>query len=417
MDLTSVPRELRPFMDEQGRLTQWPAKQKIQRMAVDNLAGRFDRGREYTEREVNELLLDWHTFRDWALLRRLLCDWGHMTRERDGTRYRLLPVAAGSSGGLMPRSFILGLALLALAPSCGDDSDPAGPAQRQSRIVFASARTTILPEIYVMNADGTGQVRLTYDAAGGGQPSWTPDGSHIVFHRRWQDATQRWWSGIFRMKDDGSEKVCIDSIPDAFWVDPRVSPDGSRIAFCQQGASGSEVWVMNADGSGAINLTPAPEQGVYPDWSPDGTRIAYSRNVPGLGWRIYTMKSDGSDTMKVVETGVANSHQVQPRWSHDGTRIAYVDTRGVTGNPHMNWIYVVHPDGTSRTPVTPLTDGYRDHPTWSPDDSKIAYRDGYRNGSVADAEIYTIGVDGSGETNVSRFSGGHDITPDWGPAP
>ncbi|MGE5179751.1 MAG: DUF2087 domain-containing protein [Bacteroidota bacterium] len=78
-------------MDEEGRLKQWPVKQKIQRMAIDYLSSRLVRGREYTEREVNELLLDWHTFGDWALLRRLLCDWGYMTRERDGTRYRLLP--------------------------------------------------------------------------------------------------------------------------------------------------------------------------------------------------------------------------------------------------------------------------------------------------------------------------------------
>ena len=94
MNLHTVPRELRPFMDDQGRLTQWPARQKVQRMAIDYLAGRFDSGREYSEREVNELLLDWHTFRDWAILRRLLCDWGYMTRERDGTRYRLLPPRA-----------------------------------------------------------------------------------------------------------------------------------------------------------------------------------------------------------------------------------------------------------------------------------------------------------------------------------
>ena len=91
MDRTSLPRELRPFLDDQGRLTQWPAKQKVQRMAIDYVARQFDQGREYTEREVNERLLDWHTFRDWAILRRLLCDWGYMTRERDGTRYRLLP--------------------------------------------------------------------------------------------------------------------------------------------------------------------------------------------------------------------------------------------------------------------------------------------------------------------------------------
>ena len=77
-------------MDEQGRLTQWPAKLKIKRMAIAYLASRLTPGREYTEREVNELLLEWHTFADWALLRRLLCDWRYMTRERDGTRYRLL---------------------------------------------------------------------------------------------------------------------------------------------------------------------------------------------------------------------------------------------------------------------------------------------------------------------------------------
>ena len=89
MEDASFPRDLRPFVDGRGRITQWPARQKVQRMAVDYLASRFTPDREYTEREVNELLLDWHTFKDWALLRRMLCDWGYMTRERDGTRYRL----------------------------------------------------------------------------------------------------------------------------------------------------------------------------------------------------------------------------------------------------------------------------------------------------------------------------------------
>jgi len=129
------------------------------------------------------------------------------------------------------------------------------------------------------------------------------------------------------------------------------------------------------------------------------------------------MKSDGSDTVKVVETDIASSTQSEPRWSPDGTRIAYVDGRGIHGSHDMSWIYVVHADGSHRTPVTPLTDGLRDWPTWSPDGRKIAYRDNYRNGMVADAEIYTIGVDGSGETNISRFPSGHDFTPDWGPAP
>jgi len=89
MDRSAFPRELRPFMDDEGRLTQWPVRQKVQRMAVEYLASRFEPGREYNEREVNELLRGWHTFGDWALLRRWLCDWRYMERERDGTRYRL----------------------------------------------------------------------------------------------------------------------------------------------------------------------------------------------------------------------------------------------------------------------------------------------------------------------------------------
>jgi len=84
-----IPRELRPFIDEQGRLHRWPSRQKVQRMAAVHLAARFEPGREYSERDVNFLLTEWHTFGDWALLRRMLYDWKFLDRERDGSRYRL----------------------------------------------------------------------------------------------------------------------------------------------------------------------------------------------------------------------------------------------------------------------------------------------------------------------------------------
>lgn len=299
-----------------------------------------------------------------------------------------------------------------IVAGCADD--PADPGQ--TRIAFASARGTLTTDIYVMNADGSGQRRLTFNPRGAGEPSWSPDGSYIVFQRRWQDATQRWWGGIFRVRPDGFGETCIDSIADAFQVSPRVSPDGSKIAFCQIGVDTGtvEVWVMNADGSAPVNLTPDPAWSNYPDWSPDGTRIVYARQTASLPSRIYTMKSDGSDTVRVVETGVANSFQTEPRWSPDGSKIAYVDNRGSLDQ--LSWIYVVHADGSNVAPVTPLTDGLRDWPSWSPDGQKIAYRDNYRNGAVADGEIYMIGADGSGETNVTRFPAAHDITPDWGPA-
>ena len=93
MEPRPLPRELRPFVDGTGRLHQWPARHKVQRMAIALLAQRFQPEREYREREVNETLMDGHTFADWALLRRSLVDWGFMARESDGSRYRLRPDA------------------------------------------------------------------------------------------------------------------------------------------------------------------------------------------------------------------------------------------------------------------------------------------------------------------------------------
>ncbi len=89
MDRSLLPRELRPFVDEHGRLYRWPARQKVQRMALGLLAGRFEPGREYTEQEVNFVLMDAHGFGDWAMLRRLLVDWNHLGRRADGSRYWL----------------------------------------------------------------------------------------------------------------------------------------------------------------------------------------------------------------------------------------------------------------------------------------------------------------------------------------
>lgn len=97
MERSELPRELRPFVDERLRLRQWPSRQKVQRMAAELLVRRFEPGREYSEREVNFILMDGHTFADWALLRRTLVDWRYLTRESDGSRYRLLPPPPAAS--------------------------------------------------------------------------------------------------------------------------------------------------------------------------------------------------------------------------------------------------------------------------------------------------------------------------------
>ena len=99
-----LPRPLRPFIDDDGRLCQWPTRQKTQRMAAAMLARRFEPGRVYTEREVNALLVEGHTFQDWALLRRVLFDWRFLDRESDGSRYWLRDEAAQRIAEALPDS-------------------------------------------------------------------------------------------------------------------------------------------------------------------------------------------------------------------------------------------------------------------------------------------------------------------------
>ena len=84
-----MPQRLAPFIDHAGRFTSWPAREPLQREAIAWLARRFELGRGYTEPEVNAILDSAHTFTDPALLRREMCDWGILQRERDGSRYWL----------------------------------------------------------------------------------------------------------------------------------------------------------------------------------------------------------------------------------------------------------------------------------------------------------------------------------------
>jgi GNAT superfamily N-acetyltransferase len=75
------------FLDAEGRLTQWPTKRGDQTEVLELMAGLFTPGQFYSEREVNETLNGRHTFGDWALLRRALCDYGYLDRTGDGARY------------------------------------------------------------------------------------------------------------------------------------------------------------------------------------------------------------------------------------------------------------------------------------------------------------------------------------------
>ncbi len=84
---------LETYMDADGRITEWPGKKKndVKKLILDYMASKFEPGVEYTEREVNDILKRYHTFEDWALLRRELFEQGYMNRTKSGSAYWLTP--------------------------------------------------------------------------------------------------------------------------------------------------------------------------------------------------------------------------------------------------------------------------------------------------------------------------------------
>jgi tol-pal system beta propeller repeat protein TolB len=254
-------------------------------------------------------------------------------------------------------------------------------------------------DIWSMNPDGTGQVNLTHSADVEEHPVWSPDGRKIAFY------SERNPSGIWIMNPDGT-----DQTPIASGAEPAWSPDGTKIAFdCSRGGNG-EICVMNADGSGQIDLTNNPAADGGPSWSPDGRRIVFASNRDYLGTEefdveLYVMNADGSDQARLTYDSVIN---FGPDWSPDGSKIAF-DT-GLDGTIVIS---VINADGTGEHRLTTVGNEDRD-PSWSPDGTKIVF---LSNREVVDAGpggIYVMNSDGTVQTPIPDGDG---VYPDWQPLP
>jgi Tol biopolymer transport system component len=247
-------------------------------------------------------------------------------------------------------------------------------------------------ELYSMNPDGTGLIRLTTTPDGEGVPVWSQDGSKIAY-------TSGAGRGIWTMNADGSNQVLINNI-----LSTAVSwaPDG-RIIY-----GNGDIFAMNADGSGLTNLTndPSVSRSVW-DLSADGTKVLFSAGDGSL----YSSSLDGTNQMLIATTGPGNI--IWPKWSPDGSRIVFESTRDTApsdfpGNVSTH-IYVMNADGSNQINISGPNSGVNqfDHsPAWAPDGTKIVFT---RNNRVT-----TMNPDGTGVVQV--VNAGNNIIekyPNW----
>jgi Tol biopolymer transport system component len=174
-------------------------------------------------------------------------------------------------------------------------------------------------QIELVNADGSGNARLTNQRYGAFQPAWSPGGERIAFVTAIDEPIDRPAERhIFLINPDGSSALDLSrGLGDD--DSPTWSPDGRKIAFLfsegEFGNDGSEVAVMNSDGSGRTNLTRTPGFDLAPRWSPDGSRIVFYRSGDEDS-EIYVMNSDGSR-----QTNISNrpeSLESVPDWGGAG---------------------------------------------------------------------------------------------------
>lgn len=299
---------------------------------------------------------------------------------------------------------------ISVVPYAGCDLGLFEPGDFSGRkIAFLSRQNSIRRNIFLMNEDGSGQTQITNVIAfayGISFFSWSPDGSRIVYSG---DTGPLDGPEIYMINADGTGIKRIgssiifgenDIVYGVINTYPSWSPDGSRIAFVKQGIRTSNIYIINADGSNETRITENSTDKRNPSWSPDGKKIAYS-SKNDRGYDIYTIRTDGSNKIRLT---YLEAYYQKPYWSPDGSKILF---RSLKDN--LSEIYVMDSDGTNLTKLTD-NNGFNWSPVWSPDGSRIVFS----SNLSGDFEIYTINADGSKFRNVSH-NPRNDGSPSWSP--
>jgi TolB protein len=262
-----------------------------------------------------------------------------------------------------------GGAAAALTPPGIDFAPAVSPSGKQVAYVYNR-------NVWVVNTDGTGKKQVTTDGYDNSDPAWSPDGTKVVYSGMKDGNPELYVKAVA-----GGTVTRLTKTPTFEERDPAFSPDGKKIAYDRGGCAtdatpGPCVYVMNANGTSPVNLTPentvpgcATSPGYYfngnskePTWSPDGKKIAFVGpvvcTVTSIGSDVWVMDAADGRNKKDLTRDVATNDR-QPAFSPDGTLIAFMSDRSKTG---LNIFTMKAADGTS---VKRVTTGNNDRrPDW-----------------------------------------------------
>ena len=271
-------------------------------------------------------------------------------------------------------------------------------------IAFSSYRNGE-SEIFTVHPDGTNLTQLTTNEKRNSRPDWSSAGDRIAYVSRVSYDNY----DLYMMNADGSGFRRFNRDANSFESEPAWSPDGTQLAFTSNRQITENtfdgrfnIFIMDAEGGNHRLLTDFGGSNSSPDWSPDGTKIAFQSTVDE-NLEIYTISPDGANLINLTQNEASD---YTPAWSPDGSKIAFVSDRN--GNED---IFVMDADGSNVVQLT-TTPSYDKGPAWSPDGNFIVY---YANWGL-NAEVYVIRADGSAIYQITHH-GNFDGFPDWRASP
>lgn len=209
-------------------------------------------------------------------------------------------------------------------------------------------------DVFKMNPDGSGVVKLTDSKDFSGNPGWSPDGKKIAFDSDRRNHQGR--SEIYVMDSDGTNVHRVSTLPEKAIYDQaaRFSPDGKRLVFTRYRTDPglSALFTIRLDGSGLRQLTPWGNGAGDADWSPSGKKLVFEASPnKGCFGEIYTGEADGQHLTNITDNR-CHSGSADPVWSPDGRKILFLQARAFSGGFGIG-LATMNPDGSARHFILP----------------------------------------------------------------
>ena len=254
-------------------------------------------------------------------------------------------------------------------------------------------------DIGMVRADGSGQQNLTNLPANRQLPTLSPLGTSILF---WDSATGDVW-GIMTDGSSNQANLTETAAPVTEFA-TAFFPNGRRIVYSRSAGSEIDLWTMNADGSDQRPLLETANDDEYvADVSPNGRLILFTRQINGVNddSDVWVMRADGTGEENLTETA-SPVGEFWAAFSPSGKAITYDRVAG--GNRD---VWAMKSDGSGQHPVAD-TAATEKNPVFAPDGSRILY-----TRCDPGCDLYTVGLSGTPETNLTETPLVGEIAPDW----